>query len=41
LRRGADELGVDFDQHLQLVIGAMEERADELGLLKEPSDHPA
>jgi putative nucleotidyltransferase with HDIG domain len=41
MRRAADELGVDFDQHLQLVIGAMEERADELGLLKEPSDHPA
>jgi putative nucleotidyltransferase with HDIG domain len=41
MRRAADELGVDFDDHLQLVIGAMEERADDLGLLKEPSDHPA
>ena len=32
VRRGAEELGVDFDAHLALVIGAMEERADELGL---------
>jgi putative nucleotidyltransferase with HDIG domain len=41
MQRAADELGVDFDEHLRLVIGAMELRADELGLLKEPSDHPA
>jgi putative nucleotidyltransferase with HDIG domain len=41
MKHAAEELGVDFDEHLQLVIGAMEERADELGLLKEPSDHPA
>jgi len=43
MRRGADELGVDFDEHLQRVIGAMEARADELGLRgqQEPSDHPA
>ena len=32
LRRGADDLGVDFDAHLERVIGAMEERAEELGL---------
>ncbi len=32
VRRGAEELGVDFDEHLARVIGAMEERADELGL---------
>ena len=32
LRRAADELGVDFDQHLTVVIAAMEERAGELGL---------
>ena len=32
LRRAADELGVDFDQHVAVVIGAMEERAGELGL---------
>jgi putative nucleotidyltransferase with HDIG domain len=41
MQRAAGELGVDFDEHLRLVIGAMEERAEELGLLKEPSDHPA
>ena len=32
VREGADELGVDFDEHLATVIGAMEERATELGL---------
>jgi putative nucleotidyltransferase with HDIG domain len=41
MKRAADELGVDFDEHLQRVIGAMEDRAGELGLVKEPSDHPA
>lgn len=30
LRRGAEDLGVDFDEHLQLVIGALAERGDEL-----------
>ena len=39
LRRAADELGVDFDQHVARVIAAMEERADELGL--SPSRPPA
>jgi putative nucleotidyltransferase with HDIG domain len=32
VRRGAEELGVDFDEHVAFVIAAMEERADELGL---------
>lgn len=32
VRQGADELGVDFDEHLAFVIAAMSERADELGL---------
>src|SRR3954451_25011551 len=32
MRRGAEELGVDFDQHVTRVIAAMEERAGELGL---------
>jgi putative nucleotidyltransferase with HDIG domain len=32
LRRAADELEVDFDEHVAFVIAAMEERADELGL---------
>lgn len=30
LRRGADELGVDFDQHLETVIGALCEHREEL-----------
>jgi putative nucleotidyltransferase with HDIG domain len=32
IRRGAEELGVDFDEHVQTVIDAMAARADELGL---------
>jgi putative nucleotidyltransferase with HDIG domain len=32
LRSGAEELGVDFDEHVALVIAALEERAGELGL---------
>jgi predicted hydrolase (HD superfamily) len=32
LRRGAEELGVDFDEHVALVIGALEEHSSELGL---------
>ena len=32
VREGAEELGVDFDKHVAFVIGAMEGRADELGL---------
>jgi putative nucleotidyltransferase with HDIG domain len=32
IRRGAEDLGVDFDEHVARVIGAMEERAAELGL---------
>jgi putative nucleotidyltransferase with HDIG domain len=30
LRRGAEELGVDFDEHLSTVIGALADRAEEL-----------
>jgi predicted hydrolase (HD superfamily) len=30
LRAGASELGVDFDEHLQIVIDALTERRDEL-----------
>ena len=36
VRRGAEELGVDFDQHVSFVIEAMAERADELGLAPRP-----
>jgi len=32
LRSGAEELGVDFDEHVTLVIAALEERSGELGL---------
>jgi putative nucleotidyltransferase with HDIG domain len=32
VRRGAEELGVGFDEHVAFLIAAMEERADELGL---------
>jgi putative nucleotidyltransferase with HDIG domain len=32
VRTGAEELGVDFDEHVAFVIAAMEQRADELGL---------
>ena len=32
VRRGAEELGVDFDEHLAFVIAALAERADALAL---------
>ena len=32
VRQGAEELGVDFDEHVAFVIESMAERADELGL---------
>jgi putative nucleotidyltransferase with HDIG domain len=32
VQQGAEELGVDFDEHLAFVIAAMEARADELGI---------
>jgi putative nucleotidyltransferase with HDIG domain len=32
IHRGIEELGVDENEHIQLVIDAMAERADELGL---------
>jgi putative nucleotidyltransferase with HDIG domain len=32
VRQGAEELGVDFDEHVATVIAAMEGRADVLGL---------
>src|SRR3954469_6798084 len=37
VQQGADELGVDFTEHVAFVIGAMQERADELGLAPAPS----
>jgi putative nucleotidyltransferase with HDIG domain len=32
LREGAEQLGVEFDEHLAFVIAALEEQADELDL---------
>jgi putative nucleotidyltransferase with HDIG domain len=32
VRHGAEQLGVDFDEHVAFVIAALEERADELEL---------
>jgi putative nucleotidyltransferase with HDIG domain len=32
VRSGAEQLGVDFDEHVRFVIAALEERADELGV---------
>jgi predicted hydrolase (HD superfamily) len=32
LRRGAEELGVDFDEHVATVVAALEPHADTLGL---------
>jgi len=41
LRRGAEELGVDFDEHLQIVIDALTERREQLmGTAAEPSPSP-
>ena len=37
VRRGAEELGVDFDEHVAFVIAALEARADELGLAGQPA----
>jgi putative nucleotidyltransferase with HDIG domain len=38
VRRGAEELGVDFDQHVAFVIEAMAERAEELDLAPRPQE---
>src|SRR5918911_4974105 len=32
LRRGAEDLGVDFDEHVEFVVGALQPHAGELGL---------
>lgn len=38
LTRGAEELGMDFDEHLTIVIGALAERQDELMGREEASE---
>jgi putative nucleotidyltransferase with HDIG domain len=37
IRRGIEELGVDENEHIQFVIDAMAERAEELGLADQPA----
>jgi predicted hydrolase (HD superfamily) len=37
VREGAEDLGVDFDEHVAFVIAAMQERAEQLGLEPESS----
>jgi putative nucleotidyltransferase with HDIG domain len=41
LRRGAAELGVDFDEHVGVVVAALQPHAAELGLDASPSAHVA
>lgn len=40
VRAGAEQLGIDFDEHLRFVIAALEERADELELHGSASPAP-
>jgi putative nucleotidyltransferase with HDIG domain len=37
VRAGAEELGVDFDDHVRFVTAALEERAGELGIAGSPA----
>lgn len=37
VRRGAEALGIEFDEHVAFVIAALEARADELGLTGAPA----
>jgi predicted hydrolase (HD superfamily) len=41
VRHGAEELGVDFDEHIATVIAALAERADELELNGRGATEPA
>ena len=40
VREGAEELGVDFDEHVAFVIAALEERADELEPPRQRAEPP-
>jgi putative nucleotidyltransferase with HDIG domain len=40
LVEGAEELGVDFDEHVAFVIAALSERAEELGVKDTDPTHP-
>jgi predicted hydrolase (HD superfamily) len=37
VRNGAEELGVDFDEHVAFVIAALEPHAEQLGLTGSPA----
>ncbi len=37
VRSGADQIGVDFDEHVAFVIAALEERGGALGLTRAPT----
>ena len=39
--QGAQDLGVDLDEHIQFVIGAMQQHADVLGLTGVAQPAPA
>ncbi len=39
--KGAQELGVDLDEHIQFVITAMTQIADQLGLAGDAGSQPA
>jgi predicted hydrolase (HD superfamily) len=41
LTRGAEELGVEMDEHIGNVIEALSERADDLGLAGGSAGDPA
>ena len=41
IQRGIEELGVDQDEHIALVIEALAERSDELGLQSREDAAPA
>jgi putative nucleotidyltransferase with HDIG domain len=41
VRRGAEELGLDFDEHIATVIAALQDRADELQLHGQGTPDPA
>ncbi|HEX6620534.1 MAG TPA: HDIG domain-containing protein [Solirubrobacteraceae bacterium] len=41
VRRGAEELGVDFDEHIATVVAALDERADERDLHGPGAPDPA
>jgi predicted hydrolase (HD superfamily) len=40
LQRAADELGVEIDEHIELMIAALAGRADELGIAPRESAAP-